>query len=43
MKESPSIDRIDERFGYELFNMQWITLSENVTRANMFRHHGRIV
>jgi len=42
-KLSPSVDRIDERYGYELWNMQFVTHSENVTRANVFRHHNIIV
>ena len=43
LKESPSIDRIDERFGYELFNMQWVTQSENTRRSNIFRNYNKIV
>ena len=42
-KLSPSVDRIDERFGYELWNMQFVTHSENVKRANIFRHYNIIV
>lgn len=43
IKYAPSIDRIDERFGYELWNMQFISHSENVKRANIFRNFNIIV
>lgn len=43
MKYAPSVDRIDERFGYELFNMQFVTHGENVRRALHFRHNNKIV
>lgn len=42
-KYTPSIDRIDERFGYELFNMQFITQGENTRRANIFRHYNKVI
>lgn len=42
-KYAPSVDRIDERFGYELFNMQFVTHSENSRRAIHFRHYNKIV
>jgi hypothetical protein len=42
-KYAPSVDRIDERFGYELFNMQFVTQSENARRAIHFRHYNKIV
>lgn len=42
-KLSPSVDRIDPRFGYELFNMQWVTHSENTVRGLAFRHRRRII
>lgn len=32
-KLTPSIDRIDSRFGYTLSNMEWVTLSENSKNA----------
>lgn len=40
---SPSVDRIDPRFGYELWNMQWVTLGENVRRGAAFTYHGKII
>lgn len=43
LKYAPSVDRIDERFGYEVFNMQFVTQSENVRRANIFRYYNKIV
>lgn len=30
---SPSIDRIDSKLGYQLHNMQWLTLGENASKA----------
>lgn len=42
-KLTPSIDRIDPRHGYELFNMGWVTVSENSKRANMYRWHRAII
>lgn len=37
-KLCPTVDRIDQRFGYVLFNMRWLTHSENsrLTRKNNY-------
>lgn len=40
---TPSIDRIDPRFGYEFWNMQWVCMKENVARNNTFRTFGKII
>lgn len=40
---TPSIDRIHPEHGYDFINMQWVTKSENSTRANIWRYHGVIV
>jgi hypothetical protein len=42
-KITPSIDRIDPRFGYFLKNMQFVTAGENSRRNNIFINYGRIV
>jgi hypothetical protein len=42
-KLTPSVDRIDPRFGYELFNMQIVTSLENTLRGHAFTHKGRII
>jgi hypothetical protein len=42
-KITPSIDRIDPRFGYFLKNMQFVTAGENSRRNNIFTHYGRII
>ena len=39
-KLTPSIDRIDSFYGYELFNMRWITNSENSRLGALNRHRG---
>lgn len=39
-KLRPSIDRIDTRHGYDIDNMQWLTLSANSTKAGLSRYHG---
>lgn len=33
-KLTPSIDRIDPKQGYELWNMQWLTHSDNSAKVN---------
>lgn len=43
LREAPSIDRIDPRFGYELFNIQFVSQSENSKRAAFFKHYDIIV
>lgn len=40
---TPVPDRIDPRFGYELINLQWSTVSQNATRANTWRWRGKII
>lgn len=40
MKLSPCIDRIHPAFGYELWNMQFLTHGEHSRKANIQRHHG---
>lgn len=34
---TPSIDRIDSRFGYLHPNIEWVSLSENCKNINLFR------
>lgn len=31
----PTVDRVDSFYGYELFNMEWVTKGENSRRANL--------
>jgi len=33
MKQTPSVDRVDSFYGYEIWNMEWVTHSENSRRA----------
>lgn len=40
-KLKPSVDRIDAVYGYELWNMQWLTLSENSKKGAISRWHGK--
>lgn len=37
-KLAPSVDRIDSKLGYELSNMEFVTHSENSSRASRNRH-----
>ncbi|MNU96646.1 hypothetical protein D3C71_866910 [compost metagenome] len=37
-KLSPSVDRIDSSLGYEISNMEWVTMSENSRRGCISRH-----
>ena len=37
-KLSPSVDRINPARGYDLNNIQWITLSENSSKGGKARH-----
>ena len=39
-KLTPSVDRIDSTYGYQLDNMEWVTHSENSRRGSMNRHYG---
>lgn len=39
-KLSPSIDRIDTQRGYVRGNVQWLTLSDNSRKAQMWKYHG---
>lgn len=36
----PSIDRIDTQRGYVRGNVQWLTLSDNSKKANLWQHYG---
>jgi len=38
-KLTPTVDRIDSRYGYSLDNMEWITHSENSSRGSLSRHN----
>lgn len=42
-KLAPTINRIDPRFGFELFNMMWISFSESSKRNIIFQTYGRII
>lgn len=39
-KYAPSIDRIDTLRGFVAGNVQWLTLSQNCRKANLWRHHA---
>lgn len=38
-KLAPSVDRIDSSKGYELDNIEWVTMSENSRRGALSRHN----
>lgn len=38
-KLAPSVDRIDSTKGYELNNIEWVTMSENSRRGVISRHN----
>lgn len=40
-KLAPSVDRKDSTKGYELSNMEWVTMSENSRRGSLARHYGK--
>ena len=40
-KLAPSVDRIDSNKGYEINNMEWITMSENSSRGGKNKHHQK--
>lgn len=42
-KLTPSIDRIDSKYGYKIHNMQWITHSENSRKGSISRHTTKIL
>jgi hypothetical protein len=35
---APSVDRVDSRQGYNINNMEWVTMSENSRRGAVSRH-----
>lgn len=35
---TPSVDRVDSFYGYEIWNMEWVTHSENSRRGSLSRH-----
>lgn len=39
-KLAPSVDRIDSLRGYELDNMEWVTMSENSRRGSLNKYYG---
>lgn len=39
-KLAPSVDRVDSFRGYELDNMEWVTMSENSRRGSLNQHYG---
>jgi hypothetical protein len=39
-KLTPSVDRIDSLYGYELPNMEWVTHSVNSSRGSLNRYYG---
>ncbi len=39
----PSVDRIDDNFGYEIDNIQWITWSENSRKGALKRHYKNLI
>lgn len=39
-KFTPSVDRVDSFHGYELWNMEWVTHSENSRRGCLNKHYG---
>jgi len=40
MKLTPSVDRVDAFYGYEIWNMEWVTHSENSRRATTHGMRG---
>jgi len=40
-KLTPSVDRIDSSQGYELYNMEWVTHSENSRRGVISRYYRK--
>lgn len=40
-KLAPSVDRKDSTKGYELSNMEWVTMSENSRRGAIARHYRK--
>ena len=41
-KLCPSVDRVNPTWGYEIWNMEWVTQSENSRRAQITRYGGNI-
>lgn len=41
-KLAPSVDRIDSKRGYELDNMEIVTMSENSRRGSISQHQNKI-
>jgi hypothetical protein len=39
-KLAPSVDRVDSFYGYELWNMEWVTHSENSRRGSLNKAYG---
>ena len=39
-KLTPSVDRIDSLYGYEIPNMEWVTHSVNSSRGSLNKHYG---
>lgn len=39
-KLAPSVDRVDSFRGYELGNMEWVTMSENSRRGVLNKYYG---
>ena len=39
---APSVDRVDSSRGYELDNMEWVTMSENSKRGNKSKHQKNL-
>lgn len=40
LRLAPTVDRINPCFGYERWNMQWLTHSENSRKAVIQHHYG---
>lgn len=40
-KLAPSVDRVDSSVGYRIWNMQWVTHSENSRRGSISQHRQR--
>lgn len=39
-KLTPSVDRVDSNLGYEISNMEWVTMSENSRRGVLNKYYG---
>lgn len=41
-KLAPSVDRVNPKVGYELANMEWVTMGENSRRGSVSKYRSTI-